>query len=76
MTKWFKDNSRLSLANGVTSALGGIGSFLGPLVFPVLYDKYGEIQSPLLISSTLCFGSFLFATGVATLDYVNDKRDN
>jgi hypothetical protein len=40
MTKWFLQNNRLSIANGVTGSIGGIGSFMGPIIFPILYDKF------------------------------------
>ncbi len=40
MAKWFLKNNRLSVANGISASMGGIGSVLGPILTPVIYDEY------------------------------------
>ncbi len=59
----------------MTASIGGIGSFLGPVILPILYDHFHSIKTPLFISLVLVMISFLFAMGIIILDYSTDKKD-
>jgi hypothetical protein len=39
MNKWFLPKNKLATANGVTSGIAGLGSFLGPIVFSFFYER-------------------------------------
>ncbi len=74
MAKWFLQNNRMTLANGVSASIGGIGSFMGPIMLPILYDHYNSLGIPMLIATILCALSLIFVVCIIIIDYTKNPK--